>query len=66
MKVEINKREAGPKITDRIDIHCEIQAVPFLRPDGSKRAELARAQLSQMQPGKPSAAIRERANLVLR
>ena len=31
----------------RIDIHCEIQAVPF-------------AQLSQMQPGEPSAAIRER------
>ena len=27
----------------RIDIHCEIQAVPF-------------AQLSQMQPGEPSAA----------
>lgn len=35
------------KIFDRIDIHCEIQAVPF-------------AQLSQMQPGEPSAAIRER------
>ena len=32
---------------DRIDIHCEIQAVPF-------------AQLSQMQPGEPSANIRER------
>ena len=30
-----------------IDIHCEIQAVPF-------------SQLSQMQPGEPSAAIRER------
>ena len=32
---------------DRIDIHCEVQAVPF-------------AQLSQMQPGEPSAVIRER------
>ena len=31
----------------RIDIHCEIQAVPF-------------AQLSQMQPGEPSSVIRER------
>jgi len=30
-----------------IDIHCEIQAVPF-------------AQLSQMEPGEPSAVIRER------
>ena len=30
-----------------IDIHCEIQAVPF-------------AELSKMQPGEPSAAIRER------
>ena len=30
-----------------IDIHCEIQAVPF-------------AELSQMQPGEPSAVIRER------
>ncbi|MBQ6653577.1 MAG: hypothetical protein IJM81_09360 [Prevotella sp.] len=47
MKVEINKRKAAPKIPDRIDIHCEIQAVPF-------------AQLSQMEPGEPSAAIRER------
>ena len=37
----------GYKTTARIDIHCEIQAVPF-------------AQLSQMQPGEPSAAIRER------
>ena len=47
MKVEINKRKAAPKIPDRFDIHCEIQAVPF-------------AELSQMQPGEPSAAIRER------
>ena len=47
MKVEINKRESGPKITDSIDIHCEIQAVPF-------------AQLSQMAPGEPSEKIRER------
>ncbi len=47
MKVDINKRESGPKITDRIDIHCEIQAVPF-------------ADLSKMMPGEPSSAIRER------
>ena len=32
---------------DRIDLHCELAAVPF-------------AQLSQMQPGEPSATIRER------
>jgi magnesium chelatase family protein len=37
---------SGP-LLDRIDIHCEIQAVPF-------------AQLSQMQSGEPSAVIRER------
>ena len=37
---------SGP-LLDRIDIHCEIQAVPF-------------AQLSQLQPGEPSSAIRER------
>ena len=37
----------GYIIFDRIDIHCEIQPVPF-------------AQLSQMKPGEPSAAIRER------
>ena len=37
----------GYIIFDRIDIHCEIQAVPF-------------AQLSQMKPGEPSATIRER------
>ena len=41
------KRKAGPKIPSSIDIHCEIQAVPF-------------AQLSQMQPGEPSEKIRER------
>ena len=34
------------KIFNHIDIHCEIQAVPF-------------ALLSQMQPGEPSATIRE-------
>ena len=44
---EINKRKADPKIPDRIDIHCEIQAVPF-------------AQLSRIQPGEPSSVIRER------
>ena len=37
---------SGP-LLDRIDIQCEIQAVPF-------------AQLSQLQPGEPSSAIRER------
>ena len=37
---------SGP-LLDRIDIHCEIQAVPF-------------AQISQMQPGEPSEKIRER------
>ena len=37
---------SGP-LLDRIDIHCEIQAVPF-------------AELSQMQPGEPSSSIRER------
>ena len=37
---------SGP-LLDRIDIHCEVQPVPF-------------AQLSQMQPGEPSAVIRER------
>ena len=37
---------SGP-LLDRIDIHCEIQTVPF-------------AQLSHMQPGEPSATIRER------
>ena len=37
---------SGP-LLDRIDIHCEIQAVPF-------------AQLSNMKPGEPSSAIRER------
>ena len=35
------------QLLDRIDIHCEIQAVPF-------------AELSQMNPGEPSANIRER------
>ena len=48
MKVRHNpSMERGYIIFDRIDIHCEIQAVPF-------------AQLSQMQPGEPSAVIRER------
>ena len=37
---------SGP-LLDRIDIHCEIQAVPF-------------AQLSTMKPGEPSEKIRER------
>ena len=56
----INKRKVVPIIPDRIDIHCEIQAVPFLHPFSSKRAKLERAQLSQMKPGEPSAVIRER------
>ena len=51
----INKRKAGPIIPGYIDIHCEIQTVPFLRPFSCKRAEIERAQLSQMQPGEPSA-----------
>ena len=37
---------SGP-LLDRIDIHCEIQAVPF-------------AELSKMAPGEPSSVIRER------
>ena len=37
---------SGP-LLDRIDIHCEIQPVPF-------------AELSRMQPGEPSSVIRER------
>ena len=41
------KRKAGSIIPSSIDIHCEIQAVPF-------------AQLSQMKPDEPSSAIRER------
>ena len=42
-----NSCKRGYIIPDRIDIHCEIQAVPF-------------AQLSQMKPGEPSEKIRER------
>ena len=49
----INKRKADPKIPNSIDSHCEIQTVPF-------------AQLSQMQPGEPSAVIRERLKLSAR
>ena len=37
---------SGP-LLDRIDIHCEIAAVPF-------------SDLSKMEPGEPSSAIRER------
>ena len=43
---------SGP-LLDRIDIHCEIQAVSF-------------AELSKMKPGEPSAAIRERVIKVAR
>ncbi len=41
------RMKQGYIIPDRIDIHCEIQAVPF-------------KQLSEMQPGEPSEKIRER------
>ena len=44
---DIVKNSLTPKVSEWIDIHCEIQAVPF-------------AELSQMQPGEPSAVIRER------
>ncbi len=61
MKVRHNpSMERGYIIFYRIDIHCEIQAVPFLRPFSCKRAELERAELSKMQPGEPSSAIRKR------
>ena len=43
----ICQKSAAYKTAACIDIHCEIQAVPF-------------AQLSQMQPGEPSANIRQR------
>ena len=43
----ICQKSAAYKTAACIDIHCEIQAVPF-------------AQLSQMQPGEPSEKIRER------
>ena len=46
-KSSICEKFLGYKTTARIDIHCEIQAVPF-------------AQLSKMQPGESSATIRER------
>ena len=45
--IETYQKSLPPKIFAWIDIHCEIQAVPF-------------AELSQMQPGEPSANIRER------
>jgi len=41
------KRETDYINTDRIDIHCELQAVPF-------------KDLAQMSPGEPSEKIRER------
>ena len=45
MKVRHNpSMERGYIIFDRIDIHCEIQAVPF-------------SELSKMQPGEPSEKI---------
>ena len=40
----INKRKADPIIASSIDIHCEIQAVPF-------------AQLSQMKPDESSLSL---------
>ena len=45
--LKINNRKAAPKIASSIDIHCEIQAVPF-------------SELSQLQPGESSETIRER------
>ena len=47
MKVEINKREAGPIIPSSIDIQCEITPVPF-------------RDISKAVPGESSAIIRER------
>lgn len=44
---EIDKRKADPKIPDRIDIQCEIAAIPF-------------NELSRRAQGEPSAKIRER------
>lgn len=44
---DIYRKSQPPKISVWIDIHCEIQAVPF-------------SELSQMQPGEPSSVIRER------
>ena len=46
-KERICKKSAAYKIAASIDIHCEIQAVPF-------------SELSKMQPGEPSSSIRER------
>ena len=46
-KERICKKSAAYKTAACMDIHCEIQAVPF-------------SELSQMQPGEPSAIIRER------
>jgi len=47
MKVEINKRKAGPIIPSSIDIQCEITPVPF-------------RDISKAVPGESSAVIRER------
>ena len=44
---DISGKSQPPKISAWIDIHCEIQAVPF-------------AQLSQMAPGESSETIRAR------
>lgn len=46
-KTDICHKFKEYNFTARIDIHCEIQAVPF-------------SQLSQLKPGEPSAVIRER------
>ena len=40
-------KSSGYKTAARIDIHCELAAVPF-------------SDLSKMQPGEPSSVIRER------
>ena len=47
MKVEINKRESGPKIFDHIDIQVEVSALKY-------------SQLSSASSGEPSSEIRKR------
>ena len=44
---KISQKSLSPKITEWMDIHCEVAVVPF-------------KQLSRMQPGEPSSVIRER------
>ena len=44
---KMSQKSLPPKITEWMDIHCEVAVVPF-------------KQLSRMQPGEPSSVIRER------